>query len=238
MMRLNKNVIRAILLVMLPTIAMNMPASNAEGPPSVKPKPRNVAIVIHDGVELLDFAGPGQVFAVSKDEHGPLFNVYTVSSSKTPITSQGFLTVTPQYSTENCPEPDIIVIPGGDTMRLIEDEAFMKWLAHSSQSVEIMMSVCTGALVPAKLHMLEGQQATTYHSAIEHLREVAPTTVVHENVRFVDNGKIITTAGVSAGIDGALHVVARLHGDEIAQKTAAYMEYEHWKPNMGLVVKP
>jgi transcriptional regulator GlxA family with amidase domain len=237
MIRTNKKVTLVIFFVILMPAVVNLPASKAESPTAVDPKKvRTVAIVIHDGVELLDFAGPGQVFASAKGEQERLFEVYTVSSTKAPITSQGFLTVTPQYSITDCPEPNIIVIPGGDTARLLNDAAFMEWYAVAATRSELMMTVCSGAFVPAKLNLLDGLHATTFHGAIEHLRAVAPKTVVLDGVRFVDNGNIITTAGVSAGIDGALHIVARLHGDKIAKETADYMEYDCWNPKAGRVI--
>ena len=192
---------------------------------------RNVAIIIHDGVELLDFAGPGEVFAAAG-----AFNVYTVSETTAPITSQGFVKVTPQYSVTNSPKPDILVVPGGGGRALLGSQPLMAWIKESAEDAEVIMSVCTGAFALAQAGLLDGLEATTHHGGIEALRESASKTKVHENVRFVDNGKIVTTAGVSAGIDGALHIVSRLLGEEAAHGTARYMEYDKWEPGAGLVV--
>lgn len=193
----------------------------------------NVAIVVYDGVELLDFAGPGEVFQAaakySWEDAKTTFNVYTVAPSNKPIVSQGFVTITPEYTIENCPEPDIVVLPGGRARELYDDPVFMKWAKSAVDQADIAMSVCTGAFVLAKNGQLDGIEATTHWGAIEQLRKAAPTATVLENKRFVDNGRIVTTAGVSAGIDGALHVVAKLISFDIAKATARYMEYA-WKP--------
>lgn len=199
-----------------------------------QPEPRNVAILIWDNVELLDFAGPGEVFAAAG--YNGEFNVYTVGPTDAPILSQRFVTVTPEYGFAESPKPDIIVVPGGGTSSILENPAMMAWLKEAAHEAEIVMSVCTGAFVLLEAGLLEGREATTWHGRVEEFREAAPRTVVHENTRFVDNGAIVTTAGVSAGIDGALHIVARLLGDEWAQATARYMEYDKWVPNDGLVV--
>ncbi|MBD2703227.1 DJ-1/PfpI family protein [Spirosoma sp. BT702] len=192
---------------------------------------RNVAIFIHDGVEILDFSGPSEVFASTQG-----FNVYTVSLSKEPITSQGFIKIIPNYSLADCPKPDIVVLPGGQTGPFLKNETLINWIKSCAQEAEIMLSVCTGAGLLAKAGLLDGKQATTFHNYIEPLQKATPNAKILRDTRFVDNGQIITTAGVSAGIDGALHVVAKLKGLDVATKTARYMEYDKWKPNEGLVV--
>jgi transcriptional regulator GlxA family with amidase domain len=197
---------------------------------------QNVALVLWDGVELLDFAGPGEVFAAAHMGGTGAYNVYTVGLTKASIVSQGFVRVTPQYSIEDCPEPDIIVLPGGGTSIPRNDAKFMAWLKRSVPNTQATMSICTGAFILADAGLLDGQKATTWHNAIGALRREATETEVLANTRFVDNGRIITTAGVSAGIDGALHIVAREQGEEAAAETAKYMEYD-WdrKRNPGLV---
>jgi transcriptional regulator GlxA family with amidase domain len=197
-----------------------------------QPKKKNVAIFIHNGVEILDFAGPSEVFASTEG-----FNVYTVSLTKEAITSQGFVTVTPNYSLEDCPQPDIVVLPGGNTGPFIQNEPLIRWIKACAEKAEVMLSVCTGAGLLAKAGLLDGKQATTFHNYIDVLQQATPKATILRNTRFVDNGQIITTAGVSAGIDGALHVVAKLKGLAVAQRTAQYMEYDKWKPNQGLVVE-
>lgn len=202
-----------------------------------KSEPMNVAVFIYDNVEILDFGGPSEVFAAAhaNDEHA--FNVYTFAATAEPVLSQGFIKITPEYTFENCPPPDIIVLPGGSTKTSLENEKFIQWLRERSKDTKIMMSVCTGAMMLAKAGLLDDKEATTWYGAIDRLKDAAPKTVVHSNTRFVDNGQIVTTAGVSAGIDGALHVVSRLLGEENAAAVAKYMEYDKWKPNEGLVLK-
>lgn len=195
-------------------------------------KKRNVAIFIHNGVEILDFAGPGEVFASTEG-----FNVYTVALTKEPIMSQGFVKITPTYTLTDCPKPDIVVLPGGNTGPFIQNKPLIDWIKNTAEQAEVMLSVCTGAGLLAKAGLLDGKQATTFHSFIEPLQRATPKAEILRNTRFVDNGQIITTAGVSAGIDGALHVVAKLKGLAVATQTARYMEYDKWKPEEGLVVK-
>jgi putative intracellular protease/amidase len=194
---------------------------------------RNVAVVLYEGVELLDFAGPGEVFEAAgsfgESQGKRAFNVYTVAITKSPLKSQRFVTIVPDYSIDDAPKPDLIVIPGGASSALTGDARFMAWAKQAAGQSEILLTVCSGAFVPATAGLLDGRNATTWYGAIDRLRQVAPKVNVIEGRRFVDNGAIITTAGVSAGIDGALHVVARLLGRQVADQTARYMEY-HWTP--------
>jgi putative intracellular protease/amidase len=192
---------------------------------------RNVAIFIHNGVEILDFAGPSEVFASTKG-----FNVYTVSLTTEPVTSQGFVKVIPNYSLSNCPAPDIVVLPGGNTGPFLQNQVLIDWIVACSKKAEVMLSVCTGAGLLGKAGLLNGKQATTFHNYIDALQQATPQARILRDTRFVDNGQVITTAGVSAGIDGALHVVAKLKGLEVARQTARYMEYDKWQVNEGLVV--
>src|ERR1044071_3784652 len=188
---------------------------------------RRVVIFIHEGVELLDFSGPGEVFASTA--HRQAFEVYTVAATPDAILSQGFVTIKPQYTFANCPPPDIIILPGGRTDVPLANSKVIDWIRKSSERAEVMMSVCTGAFLLRESGLLDGKEATPHWSAIESLKQQAPKTTVRENRRFVDNGKVVTAAGVSAGIDAALHVVDRLLGRDVAQKTAKYMEYK-WQP--------
>jgi len=197
-----------------------------------EPRRRNVAILVFEGMEILDFAGPSEVFAVAQG-----FNVYTVGLSAAPISSQGFVKITPNYTLENSPAPDIVVVPGGSTDPLLQSELLVRWIKTCATRSEIIMSVCTGAALLGKAGLLDGKQATTFHNYIDALQQAAPKAKVLRDKRFVDNGQIITTAGISAGIDGALHVVANLQGEEAARQTAQHMEYDKWQPNQGLVVK-
>ncbi len=189
---------------------------------------RNVAILIFDDVEVLDFCGPFEVFAVTgRGQEVPPFNVYTVAETLAPVTTRGGMSVNPRYSLADCPLPHILVVPGGyGTRRAMRSEALIAWIRRTAPHSEVVASVCTGSLVLGAAGLLDGLRATTHHSAFDLLREAAPTAQVLEGVRFVDNGAVITSAGISAGIDMALHIVARLLGEETARETARYMEYD------------
>jgi transcriptional regulator GlxA family with amidase domain len=193
---------------------------------------RNVAILIFPEVELLDFAGPFEVFtaasAVVKDE-AP-FNVYTVAASTDPIQTRYGLTVVSHYSLADCPPPQIVVVPGGRGSRAVmRDAALLDWLRAVDAQTELTSSVCTGSLVLGAAGLLDGLRATTHYGSYDELAAAAPNTEVVRGVRYVDNGRIITSAGVQAGMDMALHIVARLNGAEIAHQTAHYIEYQ-WTP--------
>lgn len=198
---------------------------------------RNVAILIFDEVEVLDFCGPFEVFAVSRDRNDgttELFNVYTVAEKAAPVMARNGLSVNPAYTIHDCPAPDIVLVPGGrGTRKEMYNEALLDWIRRQNAEAELMLSVCTGAFLLARSGLLNGLAATTYHTAFDQLQELAPTVTVRRGERYVDNGRIITSAGVSAGIDMALYVLARLHGAEQANWTARYMEYEHWAPAYG-----
>lgn len=196
------------------------------------PGQRNVAILIFDGMEILDFSGPCEVFAAAGG-----FHVYTVAATKSPIVSQGVVKIVPEFSIADCPKPDIIVLPGGSMTAPLDNAKVIDWIKSNEPHLEVALSVCTGAFLLEKAGLLEGKKATTFHNAIEDLRKKATKTEVLEHVRWVDNGKIVTTAGVSAGIDGSLRVVERLLGPEKALSTAYYMEYDKWIPKEGLVVR-
>lgn len=195
---------------------------------------RNVAILIFDEVEILDFCGPFEVFAVTgqpgvRDGEAP-FRVYTVAEKADPVLARNGLSVNPNWTLENCPPPDILLIPGGyGTRSQMKNEKLLQWIKDQAGRVELLLSVCTGSLVLAKAGLLEGLSATTHYSNMDELRALAPTTQLRPTDRYVDNGKIITSAGISAGIDMSLYVVARLLGSECATETAQEMQYDYWK---------
>lgn len=194
---------------------------------------RNVAILIFDEVEVLDFAGPFEVFAVSrrKADSERIFNTYTVAQYPRPVFARNGLSVNPAYTIDDCPAPDVLLVPGGQGTRLqLHNPEIVDWIAMQSGRVEQLLSVCTGALLLAKAGLLDGLSAATYHTAYDLLGELAPTATLCPGKRYVDNGKIVTSAGISAGIDMALHVVGKLHGVEQALYTAERMEY-FWTPD-------
>jgi len=189
---------------------------------------RSVAIVLFDDVEVLDFAGPFEVFSVCgrRSQLDP-FEVYTVSERGQTIRARNGLIVTPLHSFASAPAPDILLVPGGfGTRREMKNPVMLEFVARVGVRCEYLLSVCTGALVLACAGQLDGLAATTHHLALDELRAVAPRTTVRDTARIVDNGRVILSSGVSAGIDMSLHVVSRLLGDDLARETARYMEYE------------
>ncbi len=205
-----------------------------ESPRAVQKAPRNLAILIFDGVQIIDYTGPYETFGHVYSESGPPFNIYTVSEKANAITTSMGMSVNPKYSFENAPEPDVLVIPGGGVDGQVENPNVIKWIQEKSKRAEIVMSVCNGAYILAKAGLLDGLEATTTSGLIPGLRKAAPKTKVVDDRRFVDNGKIITTAGLSSGIDGSLHVIERLFGRGIAQIAALGMEY-NWDPDSNFV---
>lgn len=195
--------------------------------------PRNVAVLLFDGVEVLDFAGPFEVFSVAGRRDGlDPFRVYTVAESARPVLARNDLSVNPRYTIEDCPAPDILVVPGGfGTRREMHNPVILQWIQRVAAGNEITFSVCTGALLLGRAGLLDGQRATTHFGALRELEEAAPRATVAANVKVVDNGRIVTSAGISAGIEAALHLVGRLMGTEHAIETARYMEYD-WEPRL------
>jgi transcriptional regulator GlxA family with amidase domain len=189
---------------------------------------RHAAILLFDEVEVLDFAGPFEVFSVCgrRSQLEP-FHVTTVSERGQSIRARNGLVVTPTHSFASCPPIDLLLVPGGfGTRREMRNPVVLEWVAKHGRSCELLLSVCTGALVLGSAGLLDGLAATTHHMAFPELRAAAPHTAILDDARIVDNGRVILSSGVSAGIDMSLHVVARLHGDDLARETARYMEYE------------
>src|ERR1022692_3919768 len=186
---------------------------------------RTLAILIFDDVEVLDFCGPFEVFSVAnRFTDPPAFNVLTVAEKTAPMVTKGGLSVNPHHLLLACPNPDLLLVPGGQgTRKEMHNQTIIDWIKQVSKKAELIMSVCTGALLLAKAGLLDGLEATTHHGAIELLRQTAPKTVVHTDRRFVDNGRVIYSASIAAGIDMSLHVIGRLLGREVAEKTAQQM---------------
>ena len=205
--------------------------ARAEGTASPKHPSRNVAILLFDGVQIIDYTGPYETFGhvYAFDQPAP-FNIYTVAEHAGAITTAMGMSVNPKFSIENAPRADLLIVPGGDVSAALNSRKLIEWLTATSRDAEIVMSVCNGAFILAKAGLLDGLEATTTAFLTERLKAAAPRTRVNANVRFVDNGKIITTAGLSSGIDGSLHVIERLYGRGTAESAALSMEY-NWDPN-------
>jgi len=193
----------------------------------------NVGILIFDDVEVLDFAGPFEVFSRTRmrpgvesrrSSEGAPFNVYSVARIKEPVIATGGLEIQPRYDFTNCPPVDLLVVPGGwGTRRLLDNDDTLSWIRKVAEGGARITSVCTGSLLLAKAGLLKNKAATTHWGALETLAALDPTIKVRRK-RYVDQG-IITSAGISAGIDMALYVVGELLGSEVSEDTARYMEY-------------
>lgn len=201
------------------------PAPTPAATPAADDRPKGptvVGILVFEGVELLDFTGPAEVFAVAG--HGSMFKVVTVAESKAPLPTMGGLTFVPSHTYDDAPPLGVLVVPGGN-MRAVTPRG-VEWLKATAAATPITMSVCMGSMLLARAGLLAGIEATTHHWGLDHLRATVPTCRVVTGRRFVDAGRVITTAGVTAGIDGALHVVERLHGADAAAWTAKeWMEH-------------
>ncbi|MDG4597680.1 MAG: DJ-1/PfpI family protein [Candidatus Contendobacter sp.] len=192
---------------------------------------RQVAIYVFPNVEVLDFAGPFEVFTTASrvcqrcDPAQPVpFEVYTVARSMGPVSTRAGLKILPDYTLLDCPIPQILVIPGG----VVDEELFspelLDWIVGTSKSAELIASVCTGAFILAKSGLLARRTATTHWEDIDDLRRMFPDVTVVGDKRWVDEGRIVSSAGIAAGMDMSLHVVSRFAGEALARATAHQMD--------------
>jgi putative intracellular protease/amidase/YHS domain-containing protein len=183
-----------------------------------------VAFLISEGAQVIDFAGPWEVFqdviVPGRTDHP--FRLYTVSESTAPIHTSGGMKIIPDYNCENAPAPKVIVIPAQSK----PSEATLEWIRKSTKTTDVTMSVCTGAFVLARSGLLSGKAATTYHGAFERFAMEFPDIQLKRGARFVESGNLATAGGLSSGIDLALRVVERYFGREVAQRTAYDLEYQ------------
>jgi transcriptional regulator GlxA family with amidase domain len=189
---------------------------------------RTVAILAFDDMEVLDYAGPYEVFNVAGElGEGRPFSVFSVGLTSAPAVGRGGFTVQPTYALEDAPLSDLLVVPGGaGTRPLLRDERLLDWLRERAGEVELLVSVCTGALLLGAAGLLAGRPATTHHGAYDELAAVSPRTTVVRGQRFVrSHHTILTSAGVSAGVDASLHAVQLLAGQETRDRTVAEMEW-------------
>ena len=184
----------------------------------------SVAILLFNGAEIIDYAGPWEAFGQAG------FKVFSVAETTDPMTAVFGQKIAADYTFANCPAADILLVPGGSMGKAAENSAVVKWVQQSARQSKHVMSVCTGAFILAKAGLLDGLSATTVSGGIDRLAKAAPKAHVVSDQRYVDNGKIITTAGLSSGIDGALHLIAKIKGKGVAQVTALAMEYR-WDPD-------
>ncbi len=191
----------------------------------------NVGIFLFHDLELLDFAGPYEVFSVSSELNDyRLFKVFTVTEDGKEIRSVNGLKVVPDFGFDNHPPIDILVIPGGvGTKSEMNKSAVLEWIRKNYQASQFTFSVCSGARILGRLGLLDNLESVTHHEVICQLREIAPLAVIKSDQRYTDNGKILTSAGISAGIDLSLYMVEKLYGLDVKNKTIVYMEYGDWE---------
>jgi transcriptional regulator GlxA family with amidase domain len=189
----------------------------------------DVAIYLWDGVEELDFAGPYEVLTAWSRAERPI-SVRTVADAPGEVRCAHGLRVVPDVSWPELGRPDVFVLPGGDSRPLVADDGFLERVRVLASGGTLMTSVCTGALVYAKAGLLDGRRATTHWSAIDRLADYGRDVEVDREARFVDEGDVVTAAGVSAGIDMALHLISRLDSVERAREIRRYIQYEPQPP--------
>jgi transcriptional regulator GlxA family with amidase domain len=193
---------------------------------------RKVGILIFPEVEVLDFCGPFEVFSATRlDENRRLeepspYDVVLVAEQNEPVVATGGLKVLPNFMLGDCPPLDVLVVPGGwGTRRELHNDRLIAWVAERGRQVATLTSVCTGSLLLGKAGLLDGKRATTHWRILEEMQLMFPAVNVIDDEHVVEEGEVITSAGISAGIDMALRVVARHHGEAVARATARYMEY-------------
>ncbi|WP_343527059.1 DJ-1/PfpI family protein [Sphingomonas sp.] len=209
--------------------------SNASPLPR-QPLPAKVGILLFPDVEVLDFAGPYEVFSVAariaptKAGTGVApFDVMTIGQQNAPIVARHGLRVMPDHDFDNAPPLDILIVPGGVVTAALEDPTILDWIRRTAGRARVTASVCTGAFLLARLGMLDGLSATTHWEDLDDLRTQFPGVTVVEGPPYIDHGAIMTSAGISAGIGMSLHLVSRLVSPDLARLTARQMQYD-WNP--------
>jgi putative intracellular protease/amidase/YHS domain-containing protein len=197
-----------------------------------------VAFLLSTNAVVIDFAGPWEVFREVRNRKTgqAAFRPYVVAETTAPLRVSGGMTIVPNYALDDAPAPQVVVIPAQDG----ESPAMLSWIREVSMHAGVTMSVCTGAFLLAKTGLLDGRRATTHHSAYSDLEVQYPNIHVERGLRYVEDGNLASSGGLSSGIDLALHVVARYFDDDVAQETAFNMEYQGmgWKdPGLNAVYK-
>ena len=193
----------------------------------------NVGIYLYSDVEVLDFAGPFEVFSTASrvkarldPDSDAFFNVFTIGETMAAIHARGGLQVVPKYAISEHPSIQMLIIPGGIATAEMEKAHVVEWIAACSGKTDITASVCTGAFLLAKAGLLSAKRATTHWEDIQYLRTMFPDIDVRRNVRWIDEGHVVTSAGISAGIGMSLHLVSRLATEDLAVRTARQMEFD------------
>ena len=192
----------------------------------------NIAIYIYDHAEVLDFSGPFEVFSTASrvcPDEDP-FHVYLVGETGKVVAARAGYKVLPAFGFHNHPPIDVLIVAGGVHSQEIGKPNVIDWIAEQGGKATLVASVCTGAFLLAGAGIIDHQNVTTHWEDIPALKADYPDLTVHESVRWIDEGRIVTSGGISAGIDMSLHLVHRLHSLELAEKTARQMEF-NWTGN-------
>jgi transcriptional regulator GlxA family with amidase domain len=199
---------------------------------------KRVGILVFPDVEVLDFCGPFEVFSAarcdeSRRREDPLpFHVVLVAETPEPITATGGLRVLPDFDLASCPRLDLLVVPGGwGTRSLVHNQRVVDWIRERAAEVELTASVCTGSFLLGQAGLLEHRRATTHWLSLDRMQQAFPSVLVVRDQHVIEDGTIITSAGIAAGIDLALRVVTRLCGEPVARATARHMEYPYPENN-------
>lgn len=195
---------------------------------------KRVGIVLFQDIEVLDFCGPFEVFSVTRlneekrrEEPSP-FEVVLVAEGPGAVTTTGGMKVLPHYTFENCPHLDIVVAPGGwGTRKELKNPIMLDWLRARAAEVETLTAVCTGSMLLGSAGLLDGLHATTHWRSLDWMRNSFSAVTVEYGKHFVKDGRVFTSAGISAGIDMSLKVVAHYFGEATARATARHMEYPY-----------
>jgi len=193
---------------------------------------KRVGILIFPEVEVLDFCGPFEVFSVTRlneearrEEPSP-FEVLLVAERMDTVVATGGLKVVPDVTIDRCPPLDILVVPGGwGTRTEVHNQRLIDWIGERGRSVETLTSVCTGSMLLGQAKLLDGRRATTHWRSLSRMRDAFPAVTVEEKLHVVEDGHVVTSAGISAGIDMALRIVIRYCGEAVARATVRNMEY-------------
>ncbi len=192
---------------------------------------KRIGILIFSDVEVLDFCGPYEVFSVTRldpERKVAPFEVLLAAEKDAPVAARGGMRVLPDVTTANCPPLDVLVVPGGWGVRAaLHRQPLLDWIATQGAQVETLTSVCTGSMLLGKVGLLDGRSATTHYTTLDWMSDSYPAVNVIRDQHVVEDGHVVTSAGISAGIDMALRVVARYLGTEVAQATARHMEYRY-----------
>lgn len=188
----------------------------------------NIGIYIYDNAEVLDFSGPFEVFSVASRflDENEKFNVFLISEKSPTVTARGNYKINSHYTFENVPQTDVLIVVGGVHTEEVKKTTVINWIKEQSKNTKIVASVCTGTFLLAEAKIITNHTVTTHWEDIPDLKNDYPTLDVVEDVRWVDEGNIITSAGISAGIDMSLHLVLKIKNLELANKTAKQMQFD------------